>query len=187
MIRWPEAYPDVAPAIDLASSGDDPSRHPLFDLSTDRDELLETLHAVAEENLGMAMVFSLVSSLKDSAEALIATRRAEEQARREKAAAEAEAKENERFHGTPVNAETFARWRDAFVKEMEEARIKEEEEKLAEMKKARGKDPSRLTGRQLWERGLAGKVEEGEDEEDDGEGAGMEETAVGVKKLAVKD
>jgi len=47
-------------------------------------------------------------------------------------------------------------------------RAKEEEaEEAAEKKRNRGKDAVvLLTGKQLWERGLAGKVEEDEDYDD---------------------
>jgi hypothetical protein len=113
----------------------------------------------------MAMVFTLYSSLKEAAEQLIQDRKAAEEKAREEEQLAAEREENKKFHGTPVTPETFMKWREGFLKEMEEKRLREEEERLAEMKKARIKEPVRLTGRQLWERGLAGKGEEEEEEE----------------------
>jgi len=67
-----------------------------------------------------------------------------------------------------VNPETFTSWREGFRKEMEEQRLKEEEaDEAAEKKKNRGKEAVvMLTGKQLWERGLAGKVDEDEDYDD---------------------
>jgi hypothetical protein len=115
----------------------------------------------------MAMIFTLVSTLKDNAEQLIAERQAGARHEHEQKILAAEAEENKKFHGTPVTPETFKTWREGFRKEMEELRKKEEEaEDAAEKKRNRGKDAVvQLTGKQLWERGMVGKVDE--DEEDD--------------------
>ena len=87
----------------------------------------------------MAMIFTLVATLKDEAEQ-IALRRREDAAKvHHERVMEAERKENEKFQGTMVNRETFLKWRDDFVKEMEEKRQKEEDDRLAELKKAQGK------------------------------------------------
>jgi hypothetical protein len=120
----------------------------------------------------MAMIFTLVSSLKDSAETLITERQNAEQVERESALKKAEEEENAKFHGTPVTRETFLAWREKFVAEMEEAERKRQEEAIAEDKKKKlVKEEVRLTGKQLWERGLAGKgEEETEDEGDELEG-----------------
>ncbi|CAI4216839.1 unnamed protein product [Parascedosporium putredinis] len=126
-------------------------------LSEDRDVLLEALNTAAEENLGMAMVFALVSTVKEAAEQLIADREAAVEKVREEAARAAEQEENKKFHGTSVTPESFMKWREGFLREMEEQRLKEEEERLAELKKARVKEP-------LWEAGLVGKVEDDEDD-----------------------
>lgn len=129
----------------------------------------------------MAMIFTIVSTLKDNAEQLVAERQAGARHEQEIKLLAAEAEENKKFHGTPVTPETFGPWRDDFRREMEELRAKEEDaEEAAEKKKNRGKDAVvQLTGRQLWERGLAGKIEEDEDEED---GLPVE----GVEKLKVE-
>lgn len=118
--------------------------------------------------MGMAMVFTLVSTLKDNAEQLIASRQAEARREHEERVEAAQREEDKKFHGTMVNKETFLEWRESFRKEMEEARAKEEvEEEAAEKKRNRGRETAvQLTGKQLWERGLVGKIEE--DEEDDG-------------------
>lgn len=163
-VRLPEDYPDKAPHLDLLSPPNAPS-HAHFSLYEDRDALLATLTEVAEDNLGMAMVFTLVSSLKDEAESLVAGRVAGVEREREEEMLAAEREENRKFHGTVVTPERFMRWREAFMKEMEEKRVREEEERLAEMKKARVKEPVKMTGRQLWESGLAGKGEPEDDEE----------------------
>lgn len=164
-VRYPEDYPDKAPHLDL-STDDGSERHPLFNVADDKAALLKALGPVIEENMGMAMVFTLVTTLKEEAEQLVARRKADVARAHEEVQLAAEREENKKFHGTPVTRETFLSWREGFMKEMEEHRVREGEEKAAEMKKARIKDPTKMTGRQLWESGLAKgeEVDEGEDE-----------------------
>lgn len=117
----------------------------------------------------MAMIFTLFSTLKENAEQVIAERQAEARRAHEQKLLAAEAEENKKFHGTPVTPETFKTWREGFRKELEALRVKQEEEdEAADKKKNRGKDTVvQLTGKQLWERGLAGKVEEDDFEGDE--------------------
>lgn len=176
-VRYPEDYPDKAPLLEI-SAPQNATPHPLLNISEDKIQLLDGLGATIEENLGMAMVFTLVSTLKDAAEQLVLDRKAAATKEHEEALLAAEREENKKFHGTPVNRETFLKWREDFAREMEEARIREEEERLAELKKARIKEPVRLTGKQLWERGLAGG---NVDEEADDESVPVE----GLQKLKV--
>jgi len=164
-VKYPEEYPDIAPVLNL-SAPQNAIPHSYLNLAEDKTELLHGLEATIEENLGMAMVFTLVSTLKDAAEQLILDRKQAAANAHEEAVLAAEREENKKFHGTPVTPETFVSWREGFLREMEEIRVREEEERLAELKKARIKEPAKLTGRQLWERGLAqgGVEEEGEDD-----------------------
>lgn len=175
-VRYPEDYPDKAPHLDL-STDDGSERHPLFNVADDKAALLEALGPVIEENMGMAMVFTLVTTLKEEAEQLVARRKADVARAHEEVQLAAEREENKKFHGTPVTRETFLSWREGFMKEMEEHRVREEEEKAAEMKKARIKDPTKMTGRQLWESGLA-KGEEVDEGEDEGPAQEMEKLKV---------
>ena len=114
----------------------------------------------------MAMVFTLVSTLKDSAELLISERQKAAQAVKDFEAAKVEEEENRKFHGTSVTRESFLEWRENFRNEMDEVEEKKREEKEADDKKKRVKVEEKLTGRQLFERGLVGKMEE---EDEDGE------------------
>ncbi|KAH6685245.1 RWD domain-containing protein [Plectosphaerella plurivora] len=164
-VRYTEAYPDEAPFLDVQSPQNYTSTHPYFNLSEDKTHLMSVLEETVQENLGIAMVFTLVTALKDAAEQLVEDRKQEKVKEREEVARAAEAEENKKFHGTPVNPETFLKWRNDFMQEMEDAKIKAEEERLAELKKARVKEPVKLTGRQIWEGGLAGKLDAVEDEE----------------------
>ena len=62
----------------------------------------------------MAMVFTLVSSVKESAELLIAERQQAVQTLKDVEAARAEEEENRKFHGTAVTRESFLAWRKRF-------------------------------------------------------------------------
>ncbi|KAG9244140.1 RWD domain-containing protein [Calycina marina] len=179
-VTYPEVYPDEAPILDLSPPPHAPV-HPFFNLAADKDELLAGLAESIEENIGMAMIFALVSVLKDNAEQLIVSRQQEARDRHEELVLAAEREENKKFHGTPVNPETFKSWRAGFRKEMEEERERaEREEEIAEKKRNRGKEVTvLLTGKQLWERGMVGKIEEDE-EGDDGVAAGVEKLKVGA-------
>ncbi|KAI0409054.1 RWD-domain-containing protein [Xylaria palmicola] len=162
-VRYPEAYPDEAPILDLSPPANAPP-HPRFSVSADREQLLRGVEDTIQENLGMAMVFTIVTTLTELAEQLMTERKEAAERVREEALLAAEREENKKFHGTPVTPDTFLKWHEGFMREMEEQRQREEEERLAELKKAKVKEPARLSGKQLWERGLAGKGDEEEDE-----------------------
>jgi RWD domain len=179
-VTYTANYPDEAPDLNLLAPAHAP-KHPYLDVSKDRDQLLASLRPTIEENLGMAMIFTLVMALKESAEQLV-TERA--QVGRDAHAAEiakAEEEDNRKFRGTAVTRETFLIWREKYKKEMEEAERIKAEESAADEKKKRGagaRDELKLTGRQLWEGGLAGKGEEDEEE-------GMD-ALEGVEKLKIQ-
>ncbi|KAF2089129.1 RWD-domain-containing protein [Saccharata proteae CBS 121410] len=176
-VQYPDGYPDEAPRLDISAPPNAP-KYRYLDVQEDRQRLLEALEPTIEENLGMAMVFTLVSTLKDSAELLISERQAAKQAILEVEAQKAEEEENKKFHGTAVTRESFLAWREKFKAEMEEAERKAQEEKEAEDKKKRGpKEEKKLTGRELWLQGLAGNG----DEEEDGAQLGE-----GVEKLKIE-
>ncbi|KKZ68444.1 hypothetical protein EMCG_05903 [[Emmonsia] crescens] len=163
-VSYPPQYPDVAPGLELSTPPNAP-KHPHFDIQEDRARLLESLQSTIEENMGMAMIFTIVDMLKEGAELLISERQAAVQALKEMESAKAEEEENRKFHGTVVTRQSFLEWRDKFQKEMEELEQRKQEEKEADdkKKKATGKEEKKLTGKELWERGLAGKVDYDED------------------------
>jgi len=132
--------------------------------------------------MGMAMVFTLVSALKDNAELLIAERQAAMQALKDVEAAKAEEEENRKFHGTAVTRETFLEWRERFRKEMAEAEERRRGEKEADDKKKRVKTEERLSGKELWERGLVGKVDDDIDDDD-----GEEDAMKSVRAMKLED
>ena len=170
-VSYPQEYPDVAPNLDM-SAPPDGYRHPFLDVSEDKARLLQSLEPAIEESMGMAMVFTLVSTLKEAAEALIAEREAQAQALRDVEARKAEEEENRKFHGTAVTRESFLAWREKFRNELAEKAVKEQEEQEAEDKKKRGRLEEKL-----WETGMVGKVDE---EDFDGSDA-----LEGVEKLRI--
>jgi len=166
-VRYPEAYPDQAPQMDITQPPNAP-KHEHLDIQQDKSRLLDALQPTIEESMGMAMVFTLVSTLKDSAELLISERQQAVQAVKDVEAAKAEEEENRKFEGEKVTRETFLAWRDRFRQEMADDAERRQAEQEAEDKKKRVKvEEKKLTGKQLWEQGLVGKVvdedEEGED------------------------
>ena len=186
-VAYPPAYPDEAPTLELSPPPNaPPNKYPFLDIAEDKARLLSALEPTISENLGMAMIFTVVSTLKDSAELLIAERQAAAQAVKDVEAAEAEEEENRKFHGTAVTRESFLEWRERFRGEMEEGEERRREEKEAEDKRKRVKVEERLTGRQLWEKGLVGKVDEDEDEDEDHEEGGKDGLE-GMERLKVHE
>ncbi|KAK4974785.1 Protein gir2 [Elasticomyces elasticus] len=177
-IVYPEAYPDEPPRLDIQNPPNAP-KHQYLDIQEDKTRLLDALQPTIEENLGMAMVFTLVATLKDLAEQLIAERQQSVQALKEIESQKAEEEENKKFHGTAVTRESFLAWREKFMKETAEEERRLEVEREAEEKRKKAKEEKKLTGRELWERGLVGKVDD-----DDEEGDGMEN--LGVDRLKVE-
>lgn len=107
------------------------------------------------------MVFTLISALKENAEAIMTEEALARQAARDREARKAEEEENRKFHGERVTKESFLRWRERFLREKEEEQRKAEEAEVEKGRKvAKGED--KLTGKELWERGLAGR---GDDED----------------------
>ena len=178
-VAYPESYPDVAPNLDITFPQNAP-RLPQLSLPEDKSHLLSSIDETITESMGQAMVFTLISALKESAELLIGERLNEVQADKDKEAAKAEEAENAKFHGEAVTRESFLAWRAGFrdevEREEEERRKVEEEGKSRKVKIEEGK----MSGRELWERGLVGKVEEEEEE-------GEEDALKGVEGLKVGD
>lgn len=126
-------YPEEVPHIEVQ----DPIG--MDDVQVER--LKEMLDKVAEENLSMVMVFTLVSAANEwlNEEWDSEVKRLEEEA--EQRAREAEESEQKKFHGTPLTIENFLAWKERFDAEM------------ALLKKAEKEDKDKkLTGRELFMR-----------------------------------
>lgn len=135
LFEFSDNYPEEGPSIDVDEFGGS------FE-EQDRDELLEMLETETANNLGMVMVFTLVSAanewLQQRCDSL--SKRRVEEAERKKL--EAEAEEMRRFEGTKVTVETFLSWKREFDAEMASL----------EKTKAKTELGKKLTGRELFEK-----------------------------------
>ncbi|KAI9782966.1 MAG: hypothetical protein M1839_004441 [Geoglossum umbratile] len=184
-VTYTENYPDDAPILDLSLPPSAP-KYLYLDVPSDKAHLLATLTPTITENLGMQMIFTLVSALKESTEALIADRQAAVRAAQEAQRLKLEEEENRKFHGTPVTRESFLAWRNGFRKEMEEDEARRRAEAEGdEKKKKQGQvireERKAMTGKELWEKGLVGKI----DEDEEGDEMDGETLESGVGKLSV--
>ncbi|RKP39993.1 hypothetical protein BJ085DRAFT_20781, partial [Dimargaris cristalligena] len=103
-------------------------------------------YKLAEESVGMVMIFSLASVLKDTLEDILGEKMAERKRLDEERVAREIAAEQEKFVGTKVSVETFLVWKHKFDSEMEALRMGQLAGKKSVDKK------NKLTGRQLFEK-----------------------------------
>ncbi len=139
-MTYPPDYPEEEPILDIALPQDAPKPDHLS-LPEDASHLLSSIEEVTQESIGAAMIFTLISALKESAESLIASRVAAIQHEAEKEAAQAEEKENAKFHGEAVPRERFLAWRQRFLeeqltKETEDTRLEDDARVCVETKVA---------------------------------------------------
>lgn len=130
-------YPDTAPDMEVVSIG-----------GVDEDEedeltaaLVVHLTQQAEENLGMAMIFTLVSATSEWLTETTEQQATDIEQEKLRKIAEHEAIERKKFEGTIVTIETFMAWKTQFDAELEEK------------KKLKGKeifDKNKPTGKDLF-------------------------------------
>ncbi|KAF4103034.1 RWD domain-containing protein 1 [Onychostoma macrolepis] len=131
-----ENYPDEPPLWEIFSQEN------LED--SDAEDILTLLKEQAEENLGMVMIFTLVTAVQEKLNEIIdqiKNRREEETLRKER---EDEEAEKRAFQGTVVTIENFLTWKAKFEQEVTELKKKRQKE---EEQAGKGK----LTGKQLFE------------------------------------
>ncbi|GAA5971721.1 hypothetical protein JCM11641_000699 [Rhodosporidiobolus odoratus] len=166
VITYTPTYPDEPPEMDVeveeGEVNDDEKRF-----------LLDGLAACAEESLGMAMVFTLASQLKELLAEMLVKRREriakedEERFRREEEAVAAKKR------GTPVTKESFAVWSKKFEAELASQKQREEEDRIKALPPKEREEAKRwynkLSGRQQFEQDAklfasdSGLVEEGDE------------------------
>lgn len=149
-----ERYPDEPPLLNVRSL----KGIQLGDLAT----LKQKLEIEASENLGMAMIYTLVTSAKD----WLLERFAQDGDTENAVEDEVEKDEIIVPHGEPVTIETFLAWRERF-----EAELALERAKLMPDSALTAPKEKKLTGRQWFESGRAsvkGTASVG-DESEDGE------------------
>nr|CAG4635769.1 EOG090X0F6V [Artemia franciscana] len=101
--------------------------------------LKSSLLITASNNLGMVMIFTLVSIAQEWLAESLDLEKTRIQEERERIRTEAEEAEKRRFMGTPVTVQNFLSWKEKFDAE------------LASMKKVEKEDKDRkLTGRELF-------------------------------------
>jgi len=127
-------YPDAAPHIDVED---------YVNIDEDVcDSLKRVLKEEAENNVGMVMIFTLVSAAQEWLNVKLEESVKQKQEASERLQREQEAAEIKRFDGTVVTVESFLKWKAQFDAEM------------SSMKKTISKDEinKKLTGRELFER-----------------------------------
>lgn len=150
-VKYPDTYPDVLAELSLdALSGtlDD----------QEFEELMSELTMIGEENIGMAMTFTLISHIREKLLTLLQSR-VERKRRKavEKEQLEIEVllipyksrhslncvlqAEEARTRGTPVTPNSFLSWKTKFAKEMAARQAIEQEERI---KSLPGKDRDEL-------------------------------------------
>lgn len=142
---------------------------------TASDALELQLQAASEaaENLGLPSVFAVVGQLKDDAEAAVHRKMDAVDAARDRDRLAQEAEERKKFEGTEVTKESFAAWRATF-------RAEQGIDALLNKYVILDKNGQpKLTGRQMFERGL---IDGSEEDDADPETEDLTDT---VKKLAV--
>lgn len=112
-IQFPFNYPQVIPEFTIESTYLEPE-----EIQACKDVVVEKL----QESLGDAMVFTMVSYLKEEAENTIKERAKREEAERELEKLRIELEEQQKFEGLKVTPESFKEWKDAFLIESKAAK-----------------------------------------------------------------
>lgn len=173
-VKYPDTYPEVIPELSIDSLPEEVDLD--ADYHSDDDEqtiatkkalnlaetieftrpdlkiLLNKLIEEANLNIGMPMVFSLITQLKDDAEQLFVENFEKKEKEYYKSREEQERKDQLKFQGTKVTKESFAKWRQEFRDEM----------KIDDILKIRFNEmhKGKLSGREIFEQGLAGDEDE---------------------------
>ncbi|KAJ8594337.1 RWD-domain-containing protein [Rhizopogon salebrosus TDB-379] len=148
-VHYPDEYPDTLPRLTLEAIEGELEEE-------EHDALLESLTTVGEENVGMAMTFTLVSHLREQMTYLVRQRADQliaEEREKERLAIEAE---EARTRGTQVTVESFKGWKIKFSREIAQRKARDEEERLRAFSPREREEwkrsTTRPTGRQLFER-----------------------------------
>lgn len=199
VVKYPKTYPEVVPELHIEVAEAEENEDGDYEGESDDDDedeearqtrlalnmaetieyergdlskLLSKLNEEAEIGIGMPSIFTLVTVLKDEAESLFNEKLTIKTKEFERKRNELEKIEQQKFQGTKVTPESFNQWRLKFRQEM-----KFEEKDELKMQQMHG---GRLTGKQIFERGLAGT-----EEEDVNGGVEGDDLVEGVKNIAV--
>ncbi|CAG2247262.1 RWD domain-containing protein 1-like [Mytilus edulis] len=121
--QYVQNYPDEAPVFEITD---------LENLDEEYEDILnDFINEQISENLGMAMVFTIVSALQEKIAVIIEDRKRQEEEEKERVFREKEEAEQKRFEGTKVSVETFLAWKlkfEAEVNELKAQRLKDNPE-----------------------------------------------------------
>ncbi|KAH8311173.1 hypothetical protein KR044_004681 [Drosophila immigrans] len=131
LFTYTEKYPDEAPLVEIEEAEN-------FEDSFE-SQLLEHLRQTIEENLGMEMIFSLVSSAQEWLNVQWDEHKKHQEDERARKVLESEEAERKKFEGTRVSVETFMKWKLEF-----------EESTGIAAKREKNNDCKKLTGRELF-------------------------------------
>ncbi|XP_071539898.1 RWD domain-containing protein 1 [Panulirus ornatus] len=133
--EYTPTYPDEPPVMEVT---------PIENIEDeDLEDLRVQLQEQCEENLGMVMVFTLVSHSLEWLSTYMETQARSAREEQERKKEEQEEAERKKFEGTRVTVETFLAWKAKFDAEM--ATLRSEKEKEEEKNK-------KLTGRELFQK-----------------------------------
>lgn len=186
-VRYPELYPETVPQLYVTCESDDINTANGSDDEDDDDapklmhlaeqidfskedvaKLSTAVHEEAEANVGIPSVFALAALLKENAEALFQEKLDAAQKKYDDELLAKEREEQKKFHGTKVTKESYAQWR---LKFREEIQVEQKDrDRYNNMHKGK------LTGREIFEKGLAGNDDDGDD---------MADLSENVQKVAV--
>ncbi|EDV92733.1 RWD domain-containing protein 1 [Drosophila grimshawi] len=124
-------YPDEAPLVEIEDAEN-------FEDNFEA-QLLEQLRLTIEENIGMEMIFSLVSSAQEWLNVQWDEHKKHQEDERARKVQEVEEAERKKFEGTRVTVETFMKWKLEF-----------EESTGITAKREKNNDCKKLTGRELF-------------------------------------
>ncbi|KAF0032146.1 hypothetical protein F2P81_016701 [Scophthalmus maximus] len=148
---YPDSFTDVEATLKFTYVERYPDEPPLWEIYAqenledgDVSEVLTLLQQQAEENLGMVMIFTLVTAVQEKLNEIVDLKKNRQEEEKRQKELEAEEAEKVLFQGTVVTIENFLAWKAVFELDMMELRRKRQKEE-----EQAGKP--KLTGKQLFE------------------------------------
>lgn len=131
-ITYTPKYPEEAPTVEIENSENFEDEYESI--------LLQHLEEQVKENLGMVMVFTLVSAAQEWLHDKYEGTKREKEEREARKLKELEEAEQKKFEGTRVSIETFLKWKQQF----------EEDMGINKKRELADKEGKKLTGRELF-------------------------------------
>ncbi|XP_055380677.1 RWD domain-containing protein 1 [Condylostylus longicornis] len=132
IFTFTEKYPDEAPDVDIDDS---------INLEEEsHQKLLNNISDTIKENIGMEMIFTLVSTAQEWINVRWDELKKEEDMERQRKVQEQEELERKKFEGTRVTVESFMKWKLNF----------EEEMGISLKREKANSDAKKLTGKELF-------------------------------------